>query len=223
METQKGQLTKTAVVAVGISTFLILIVILQHNLAFQNKGTIVLPAGGTYLGPPSPSPTLEPTAAAVEPAAANKDGLQTIKGRKYPYSFEIPASVKLVTFPGDAFDIYALSINNQPPENNVLIGVDDLSRTDELKKYIKRNKRAYVENWWKQFGGLKGVAGITEFTNRSGLKGYKAKFTNAGGASPNEDVFFASPDGGHVIHLANGPLEKAVFDAVVESVAWEKK
>lgn len=194
---------QTFVIALGISMLLTLAVILEHNLSF--KSTIVLPAGGTYLGPSS-----------VQSTPAPVSGTQ-IRGQKYPYSFEIHESVKLVAL-GGAFDIYALMINNQPPENNVLIGVDDLNRTDDLKKYIKGTKRAYVENWWKQFSGLKGVESITEFTNSNGLTGYKAHYINGSSV----DVFFETPDDRYVIHLANGPLENNIFDSIVDSVAWEK-
>lgn len=202
----------TLVIAVGISTTLILLVMLQHNLSFQKTGTIVLPAGGTYLGPPSISPSSPPL------PSLPSSGFTTMKGRKYPYSFEAPATIKFVTFPNDAFDIYAISLPDQPPENNVLIGVDNLNRTDDLKQYIKGNKRAYVENWWKQFGALKGVISITEFTNSKGLKGYKAKFVNGS----SDDIFFETSNPDNVIHLANGPLDKKIFNAIVDSVAWEK-
>jgi len=200
----------TLVVAIGVSSALILLIILQHNLAFQKNGTIVLPAGGTYLGPTSspPSPSLP-----FLPASGG-----AVHGQKYPYSFQTHESVKLVAL-GGAFDIYALSINNQPPENNVLIGVDDLNRTSELKKYIKGSKRAYVENWWKQFSALKGVETITEFTNKKGMKGYKATYINGS----TEDVFFETPDPKYVIHLANGPLDQKIFDAIVDSVLWENE
>jgi hypothetical protein len=179
---------------------------------------VVLPAGGTYLGstPAFKAPEVTPAVATT----SSQDGFVTIEGRIYPYSFEAPDTLKFATFPNDTYDIYALLINNQPPEQNVLIGVDNLARTDELKAYIP-NKRAYVENWWKQFGGLKGVSSITPFTNTSGLKGYKAVFINAQNETPNEDIFFETPNPNLVIHLANGALPKAVFNAIVDSVAWK--
>lgn len=179
-------------ISLAVTAILTLLVVAHYMSIKDRKGTIVLPAGGTYLGPSStPAPS---------------SGI--IHGRIYPYSFEAPEGVNLVTFPNDPYDIYALSINNQPPEQNVLIGVDKAGG----------NKRTYVENWWKQFGGLKGVESITTFTNSKGLKGYKAKYINGSSI----DVFFESPDGRYVIHLANGPLPKDVFDAIVDSVAWEK-
>lgn len=200
---------RTLMIAIGISTALILIVIFNHNLAFQKNGTIVLPAGGTYLGPSS-----SPTTPSLPPLPISGG---TIIGQKYPYSFKTHESVKLVALGGE-FDIYALVIGNQPPENNVLIGVDDLDRTSELKKYINGTKRAYVENWWKQFSALKGITSIDEFTNSKGMKGYKVVYVNGS----TEDVFFETGNPEHVIHLANGPLDKEIFDAIVDSVEWKK-
>ncbi len=207
---------KTLLIAIGISTVLLLFVVLEHNLSFQKSGTIVLPAGGTYLGS---TPTPQAPAAAI---SAPVNGMVAVKGRIYPYAFEIPATLRLVTFPNDTYDIYALAIEGAPPEQNVLIGVDDLNRTEGLKKFIKGSKKAYVESWWKQFSGLTGVASLTSFTNSKGLIGYRAKFKNANGQAPNEDVFLESPDGRYVIHVANGPLEKPAFDAIVDSVGWTK-
>lgn len=207
----------TILIAIIVSASLILLVIFQHNMSLQKTGTIVLPAGGTYLGS---TPKAESAPPVVKEQA--KNGLVTIKGRIYPYQFEAPKDLTFVTFPNDAYDIYALSINNQPPEQNVLIGVDDLTRTEDLKKYVKGNKRAYVESWWKQFSGLKGISSISAFTNKGGLSGYRVKFINAAGQTPTEDVFLSSPDGRYVIHMANGPLPKNVFDTIVDSVRWQK-
>lgn len=191
---------QTTIIATAISATLISLVILQHNLSF--KGTIVLPAGGTYLGPtttPPPTPAPAPATGSLH------------KGRIYPYSFETPETLKLVTF-NDTFDIYAISKEGMDPYNAVLIGVDDIT---------KKNKPLidYINEWWKQFGGLKGVDSITEFTNSKGLKGYSVKYVNGS----SDDVFFEVPDPGYVIHLANGPLDKKIFDAIVDSVTWEKK
>lgn len=198
----------TALVAIGACIVLILLVILNHNLAFGKTSSIILPAGGTYLGP-TDTTTPAPTGAFV-----------TIRGRIYPYFFQAPTSLKLVTFPKDTYDIYAIAVGNQPPENNVLIGVDDLGKSDALKKYIPLSKRNYVENWWKQFGGLKGVSSIVEFTNSKGLKGYRAKFLNSANQSPNQDIFFEVKEPQFVIHIASGVLDSSVFDPLVDSVGW---
>jgi len=219
----------TGIIAAGISIVIIALIILQHNLSF--KSTIVLPAGGTYLGPtqtPTQAPVAPVTNNAPQPisnagkfTAPNNATWVSIFGRIYPYTFQAPKTLKLVTFPNDQFDIYAIDWNNAPPDQNVLIGVDNLNRTDNLKQYITVSKRGYVENWWKQFG-LTGVSSITEFTNSNNLKGYRARYTTASGLSPNEDVFFETPNPADVIHLASGVLDTSVFNLIIDSVSWKK-
>lgn len=225
----------TGILAAGISIVIIALIVLQHNLSF--KGTIVLPAGGTYLGP-SDTTAPVPTAPPAQPTAAGNNNQTaapaaekftvpknatwvSVSGRIYPYSFQAPKALSLVTLPNDKFDIYAISWNNVPPDQNVLIGVDDLNRSDNLKQYINVSKRGYVENWWKQFG-LTGVSSITEFTNSNNLKGYRAKYTTASGLSPNDDVFFETPNPAYVIHLASGVLDTSVFNLIIDSVSWKK-
>ncbi len=241
----------TGLIAGAICIGLILFIILQHNLSFQKNSQTIIPAGNTYLGP-SNTDTPAPTALAVNPTETPKGtpvptekgqtakngsvtmnaqgklvasaniAMSLMKGKKYPYSFSVPSTLKLTTFPNDQFDIYAIAWENRPPDQNVLVGVDNLTRTDALKQYVSLSKRSYVENWWKQFGGLKGVASIVEFTNSKGLKGYRAKFLNSANQTPNEDVFFETPDPKYVIHLASGILDTTLFNTIIDTVAWTK-
>jgi len=233
------KIKNTGSIIASVIITIVLLIILRHNLAFQKKSTIVLPAGGTYLGPkdtptePPPSPPAgepQPTAKNQPAAGAGKFTVAkdatwvTVNGNVYPYSFKSPSTLKLVTFPGEnKYDIYAISWNNQPADQNVLIGVDNLNNSENSKQYITVSKRTYVENWWKQFGGLKGVSSITEFTNSQGLKGYKAKYLDNKGIAPNIDVFFEVPDPQYVIHLASGVLAPEAFDPLIDSITWTKK
>lgn len=241
---QLPQIKNTAGVAIGICVVVLALIVLQHNLAFQNKGVIVLPAGGTYLGPTdTPTPTVpaltitpmtsgepagKPAADGSYTTTTGKFGVTknapwvTVYGHQYPYSFKAPKALQLVAIPNNAYDIYAIAWNNQSPDQNVLIGVDNMNNSDSLKQYITTSKRGYVENWWKQFGGLKGVASITEFTNSAGLKGYRAKYFNSANQTPNDDVFFETPNPQYVIHLASGVLDASVFDPLIDSVSWKK-
>jgi hypothetical protein len=218
-------------VTAAVVLVILLIIILRHNLAFQQKSTVVLPAGGTYLGPKD-----TPTQAAQQnpqPETSSTEGKftvsqdtpwVTIKGNKYPYTFRAPKTLKLVTFPGEnTYDIYAISWNNQPSDQNVLIGVDNLNNVETSKQYITISKRTYVENWYKQFGGLKGVASVAEFTNSNGLKGYRAKYLNTTGVNPTDDIFFEVANPALVIHMASGVLASDVFNKIIDSVAWNAK
>ena len=73
MSESQGQLSRTinVIIASGVIFFLALAaIIFQHNMAFQKQGTIVLPAGGTYLGPsgqPTETPAQQAAAATTTP------------------------------------------------------------------------------------------------------------------------------------------------------------
>ncbi len=199
---------KAAAVAVVITVIGIVLVIINYRQISGRQGTIVIPAGNTYLGP---TPTQAPGTAAW----------QTVKGHIYPYTLSVPGTITLTTFPNDPYDMYALGGND--PSSNVLIGVDDLSKNADRNAYINQPKTVYINQWWKQFSVLTGVKRIDPFTNSKGLKGYKVKFLATGGESPSLDIFFevaAAPQ--YVIHLSNGQLDAAVFDRIVDSVGWEQ-
>ncbi|OGG35921.1 hypothetical protein A2363_01630 [Candidatus Gottesmanbacteria bacterium RIFOXYB1_FULL_47_11] len=184
--------------------------VLLHYLRISGRtGTIVIPAGNTYLGPAAAKPADQPPSEQSEPTLYH--------GRVYGYSFSAPQSVKLTALSDDTYDMYAVALPGTDPGSNVLIGLDP-------KADPKQNKRTYVQNWWKQFSGLKSIAGLEQFTNSRGLKGYKAKFVNTAGETPNLDVFFEVPKHPtYVIHLASGSLDPSVFEAIVNSVDWENK
>ncbi len=146
----------------------------------------------------------------------------TVKGKIYPYEFSVPSSLPLVIFPGDQTDSIAISWGNIPPQENVLLNIELINKRDP--KYLNLFKSDYVQNWYKFFSGLKGVKNVEPFTNKNGLKGYKATYINLAGDSPNLDVFFEVPDKPDImIHLANGILDPALFDRIVDSVSWNKK
>lgn len=221
---QLGSLIKVAAIA-GVGGLLLLgFIVIQYSFAKKRDGTVVLPAGTTYLGP-SNSPAAE-TPAAPQPTPQkvtfeNPTQTVTVKGKRYPYSFQAPKSMELVTFPDDPYDIYAIKWGNILPQSNVLIGVDNLRNDDKKTQYINGSKRTYVSEWWKQFAGLKGVGSLEEFTNSKGMKGYRVKYINSAGQTPNDDVFFevaGKPE--YVIHLASGIIDMDVFNAIVDSVSW---
>ncbi len=222
---QLSSLIKVAAIA-GVGGLLLLgFIVIQYSFAKKRDGTVVLPAGTTYLGP-SNSPTDAPATSAPEPAAPkvtypDTDKWVTNKGKKYPYTFQTPQSMELVTFPDDIYDIYAIKWGNILPQSNVLIGVDNLRNDEKKKAYISGSKRTYVNEWWKQFSGLKGVSSIEEFVNSKGLKGYRVKYLNGSGQSPNDDIFFeiqGKPE--YVIHLASGILDIDLFNKIVDTVGW---
>jgi len=207
---------------VGITVvFLIIIILVWHAWTLKRKSSIVLHSGVTYTGP-TPTGGVQPQSLPPKYTAASDTTWKVVTGTIYPYSFEAPDNLELIRFPSDPYDIFAIAYNNQPPSNNVLIGVDNLSAKDNLKQYISQSKQVYVQNWWRQFGSLSGVSSVTPFTNSKGMKGYKAKFTLQGGnPAPYEDIFFeTSKKKDVVIHLSNSILEDSVFNRIVDTVSW---
>lgn len=205
MDTDKVLLKKTALFALGICGFLILLVLLINAWTQKRQGTIVLPGGITYLGP-TPVPSNPPN---LPPKIDANAQWKTIQGTIYPYAFEVPETVNLVSFPDDPYDIRAIEWPGQNPSDNVLIGVED-DVTVALESYI--------DAWWKQFA-LTGIQSKESFTNSKGLKGYKITFRTQSGISPFHDVFLARP--GIVIHMANKILAPEIFDRIVDSVSWQ--
>lgn len=224
-----GKSLKIAGIALGIGLVLILLIFIQYKMISSRQGTIVLPAGDTYLGP-SPTPIPQQQEAiqndtTPEPApefnVVDSETWVPVKGNIYPYTFQAPKSLKLVTFDNDAYDIYAIDWNGLAPSSNVLIGVDNLKNDEKKTQYVDAPKRDYVDNWWRQFGGLKGVSSIVPFVNSKGLQGYKAKYFNSAHQTPYLDVFFEIPGKPElVIHLAKGVLSNNVFDKIIDSVSW---
>lgn len=217
---QGKELVHVSIVVAAIVVLLLLSIVVWHAWTVKREGKLVLHSGYTYIGP---TPTPEEQAATTQNGkftVPDDAPWKTVSGVIYQYSFQAPEALNLVRFPNDPYDIYAISWNNMAPESNVLIGVDNLSKNDKFKEYVSQPKIVYVENWWKQFG-LSGVASITPFTNKEGMKGYKAKYTMGTNPAPTDDVFFEVPKHNElVIHLANGVLDKPIFDKLVDSLTW---
>jgi hypothetical protein len=208
VENDMSSYKKAVAVAVAITGIGIILVVINYHQISGRQGTIVIPAGNTYLGP---SPSQAPSTAKW----------YTVKGHIYPYTMSVPSTLALTTFPNDPYDMYALMGND--PSSNVLIGVDDLSKNTARSQFTNQPKTAYINQWWKQFSVLTGVKSIDPFTNSKGLKGYKVKFLTASGESSNLDIFFEVPEKPqYIIHLSDATLDLAVFANIVDSVGWEK-
>jgi hypothetical protein len=218
----------------SISILVSSLMYLSYHLSNTNKGSVAIPAGKTYLGPPevvpgwtdfsAPQPTKEPEPQQTIFTADAKTPWNIWKGKTFPYQFSYPDTLTLTGFPNDPMDSAGISWGGRKPQENILINVIDLSTNKTFEPYIKKSKQEFVSNWWKQFSGLTGVSPITDFTNKKGLKGYKARFINSAGQTPNLDVFFEVPKNPNlIIRIANGILDPTLFDAIVETVSWEKK
>lgn len=216
--------------AIGVA-FLILIsiVVLAYQYSKPRTGTIVLPGGVTYLGP---SPTAALSVPALSEAEGKREALSekipvpadaawaTQTGKKYPYSFLSPSPLALGVFPNDPFDAVTIFWGDTNPQENLLLRVENLKEMKGKEGYIKKSKKDYALDWWKDYT-WKGVADIAEFTNSKGLKGYRAKYLDASGTSPFDHVFLEVPNRPElVIWLSSKMVKQGVFDKIVDSVTW---
>jgi len=220
-EPDKMDFTKLAIATVAGVLILSGAVYAAYRYSQKQAGNIILPGGVTYLGPSpnQPQEAQQPPTAPLRFSAPSTVTWATQYGKIYPYSFSYPSTLPLVIFPGDQSDSFAIVWGNIPAQQNLLVNIEFIDKRDP--NLLGKPKQEYVTNWYKFFSGLKGVAKVEPFTNVSGLKGYKASFTNWTNTSPNTDIFFEIPNKPEImLHLANGILEPAIFDRMVDSVKW---
>jgi hypothetical protein len=192
-----------------------------YRYSQSKRGNIMLPGGATYLGnTPTPIPqAASPTPLPKFTATATIDW-KDHAGEIYPYTISYPSTLPIVIFPTDPNDSVAIVWNNVPPQQNILINIERIDSRDP--KLVDQSKIEYVRNWYKFFTGLKGIANLEEFTNASGLKGYRASYLNTENTSPNIDVFFEVPKQKTIlIHLANGMIDEKIFNKIVDNVKWD--
>lgn len=183
----------------------------------RKEGQVILPQG-TYLGPsPQGAPTGQPPTAPLTFTTDPGTPWVSFKGTIFPYTFSHPNTLPLATFPNDESDSVGIVWGNIAPEKNILLNLELIEKRDPA--FVRRPKEQYVRSWHKYFTGLKDIASLTTFENSNGLKGYRARFINTADQTPNVDVFFEVPERDDLmIHLANGVLDPAIFDRIVDSV-----
>ena len=213
-----AQIIKTALITGGSVFILAGAVLIAYRYSQTKKSDIVLPGGVTYLGA-TPTSAVEPTAVPVKFTASATVPYKEKIGANYPYSFSYPETLPIVVFTNDPTDSVAIDWDNITAQKNVLFNIELIEKRD--KSMIVKPKIEYVKNWWQYFSGLKGVNSVTPFANLGGLKGYRAQYINNAGTAPNADIFFEVPGRNDImIHLANGILDAAIFDKIVDSVKW---
>jgi hypothetical protein len=208
--------TKLIIAGVGGVIILGIAIFAAYRYSQKQAGGIALPGGTTYLGP---SPTVQPTAVPLKFTADATTTWNVQTGKTYPFSFSYPSTLPIVVFTNDPTDSIGIVWGNTPPQMNILANVEFIQDRDP--KLVKQQKLEYVRNWYKFFSGLKGVASVQPFTNTGGMKGYKAQYVNYANTSPNLDVFFEVPNQPEImIHMANGIIDSALFEKIIDSVKW---
>ncbi len=227
METEKvlpKELQKTILVAAIAFVILTCATYLSYRHTKSRTPQIILPGGVSYLGPSpsSQSSSGQKQSKTISDKIPIPDSVAwtTWKGQRYQYSFSYPSSLSLGLFPNDPFDAVTIFWGDTNPQENLLLRIEDLNSIPDMKDYINKPKRQYVEQWWKQYD-YTGVASIKEITTKSGLKGFRARYTKSTGNSTFDNVFIPIPNKPNLILWTTGKfLQQSVFDRIVESITW---
>ncbi|MCL4360209.1 hypothetical protein M1555_03085 [Patescibacteria group bacterium] len=207
------------IVTVVASAVLMASAVLAYRSAASVPGQTVLPAGDTYLGPsgtPGPSPAPDSPYIPVAADATWKE----FKGKIFPYRFRYPATLNLGVFPNDPFDSVTIFWGNTNPEANLILRVENLTHSQHTAQYVKGDKMAYIESWWKQYT-YKGVSTVTKFTNSQGLTGYRAVYLGSDGEPVPDNVFFEVPGRPELlIWMSTRLLSPDIFNRIIDTVSW---
>lgn len=145
----------------------------------------------------------------ADPAA----GLTPIRDEKLGFEVQIPSNIKLQKYDNGVGIIY----KDVQPNLNLLYNLELASlRSGEFKDL---KGQAYVENYWKQYSGLKGMASTEPIINSSGSKGYKAFYYVFPNVKGNTEIFFELGENtGDFIHFSKGILTEETFNTIIGSV-----
>lgn len=209
---------KKIIIATAVGVVILVAITYASYRYSQRKSETILPGGTTYLGP-TPQGEQPPTAPQVFTVDVNTPW-KIHNGSIYPFSLSYPQTLTLVVYTNDPTDTVSVGWGNIPPQQNVLL---DVERVAEIApKYENLPKEEFVRNWWQKYSGLKGLKSIERFTNANGLVGFRAWYFDFNDKTPVENIFFEAPGNKQIlIHLANGTLDKPVFDRIVQSLSWK--
>ncbi len=210
---------KKVVIGIAIGMAVIGLIIYAGYSYSQKQGIkLTLPGGSTYTGKQPNFNSENPPTAPLRFTTSSDTPWISYQGKAYAYSLSYPQTLSLSFFPKDPSDSIAINWGNIAPENNILLDVESIKSRDA--QYVGKTED-FVRNWWKPFNGLKGVLSVEKLNTSNGLKGFRAIYINNAGQSPNVDVFLEVPKNPDlVIHLANGVLDPAIFNRIVDSVKY---
>jgi len=213
---------KKIIIGLAMGVVVLGLVVYAGYLYAQKYGAkITLPGGRTFLGEEAAETgeLTNPPTAPVRFTAGPDVSWQEYKGQIYDYTFSYPETLQLAVFPDDSSDSVAIQWGNISPRSNILLNIENIPDRDPT--YIGKVEE-YARNWWKFFSGLTGLKSLEKIYTTSGLTGYKAIYINTAGQSPNVDIFFEVPaDPNKALHIANGVLDPAIFDRIVDSLSFE--
>ncbi len=191
-----------SMISIGILVVFLVLVFFLYKKAGGKDGGIVFPAGLNYTGEEAQAPT-QPARPNYDwsKIAASTTNWTTFASVQKQYSFQHPAELYPLVFPGWEADGVTFDVSEAPAQFNIMVLVEKIS---DYNSAYAGNLEAFVRNYWKSYGGLKGLNEIEEFTTESGLKGFKANYQTKGGGVAGDNYFFPIPgDNDKVLHVGN--------------------
>ncbi len=205
------------VVFIGVVFFLFMWV------SNKGKASVVFPAGINYTGTENQQAPVTANRPIYDYAkyANNDAGWITYNSLQKQYSFKHPVEMVTLVFPGDTADMATFDVADVPAQFNIMSLIETISERDP--KYVGKPQE-FVSNYWHFFGGLKGLSSIEPYSNKEGLKGFKAIYMNKSGTTSSENYFFVIPgDTNRMIHFSNvfpkTPEAQQVFMKILDSVS----
>ena len=125
-------------------------------------------------------------------------------------------------FPGDANDTVTFDVSDIPAQFNLMVLVETISNYDSK---LTGKQEDFVKNYWKFFGGLKGVQNVESYTSEKGLNGWKVNYLTQNDVVGSDNYFFIIPNQpDKVLHVNNiFPAEgQAVFTRLLNSLEYKK-
>lgn len=206
--------------SVGILVvFLLLVGGVYWYVSKKSKGEVVFPAGINYTGPGGQT---QPTPMYDFAKMATSSDWVAYKGKTYSFTFQHPKALTAYSFPNDPLDAVTFRTSSVPPEQNLMLVVETISKRDPA---VVGKYEEFVRNYWKYFPGLKSVKDVSLYQTEKGLKGYKVNYVNKANIVGTDNYFFMIPgDNDHMIHVNNTfPKEgDAVFMRMLNSLEYAK-
>ncbi len=222
---EKDFLNKYALTLLSIGilvVFLLLVGGVYWFVSKKSKGQVVFPAGINYTGnetTPPPQPQRPQYDYAQLVSAADWIDFASPRGQ---YTFKYPPGMIPLIFPGDANDTVTFDVSDVPAQFNLMVLVETISNYDSK---LKGKQEDFVKNYWKFFGGLKGLNKVEVFETEKGLKGWKVSYINQSDIVGSDNYFFTIPNqNDKVIHVNNiFPKEgDTVFNRLLNSLEYKK-
>lgn len=214
----KNQLVMISVAALVV--FIFLIGGLYYWVSKRAKGEVVFPAGVNYLGPQN---------SAAQPAPmydfaklAESSDWVVYKGKIYSFSFQHPKALTPYFFPNDPLDAVTFKTSATPPEQNLLLVVETISKREAK---LTGKYEQFVRDYAKFFPGLGSLKSMEPFENEKGLKGYRVNYVTKANVVTSDNYFFVIPgDSDHMLHVNNTfPKEgEAVFKRLLNTLEYKK-